>query len=78
MRWFIRGGLAGAGLLLGGLVGLVFDWMNNPLLFRWSAYGTAAVLSLLAVISCTPHKSDKIFWNLAAGGILGSLLPLLT
>jgi len=59
MRWFIRGGLAGAGLLLGVLAGLVFGWMNNPLLFRWSAYGAAAVLSLLAVVSITPQKAKK-------------------
>ncbi len=64
MRWFIRGGLAGAGLLLGVLAGLIFGWVNNPLLFRWSANGAAAVLSLLAVVSSRPLKSDKIFWNL--------------
>jgi len=65
------------GLIFGTLSGLVYGWVSTTILFRAIAFGAAAVFTLAALISQTPLAADKIFWNLAVGGVLGVLVPIL-
>lgn len=74
--WILLGGFAGMAIVFGALAGLVYGWLGMPR-FQYLAFGAAALFSLLAVISRQPLPVDKIIWNLAVGGILGVLVPLL-
>jgi hypothetical protein len=65
------------GLIFGTVSGLVYGWVSTTTIFRAIAFGVAAVFTLAALISKTPLAADKIFWNLAVGGVLGVLMPML-
>jgi hypothetical protein len=65
------------GLIFGTVSGLVYGWVSTTTIFRAIALGAAAVFTLAALISKTPLAADKIFWNLAVGGVLGVLVPML-
>ena len=65
------------GLIFGTVSGLVYGWVSTTTIFRAIAFGAAAVFTLAALISKTPLAADKIFWNLAVGGVLGVLMPML-
>jgi hypothetical protein len=67
---------AGASILFGLLSGLVFSWLGLPM-FHYVAIGAVVLFSLFAVVSKTPLKGDKVFWNISVGLILGLLVPIL-
>lgn len=74
LYFLISTGFIGAAFLFGAFAGLVHSWLGMPV-FRYTALGAAALLSLLALISKTPLLIDKITWNVAVGVILGMLVP---
>ena len=76
MFFIILGGFVGMAFLFGALSGLVYTWLGVPT-FRYVAFGAGTLFSLVAVLTKTPLLWDKIFWNLAIGGVLGSLVPIL-
>ena len=76
LLYVLMHGFGGASLLLGLIAGLVFNWLGAPV-FYYLAFGGALLLSALALISRTELAADKIFWNVAVGGILGLLVPLI-
>ncbi len=73
--WILLGGFVLFASILGAISGLVYARLGVPT-FRYLAFGMAVLLSLIAVISKTPMAVDKVIWNLAAGGILGWLVPI--
>jgi hypothetical protein len=75
MFWLVFALLIIMALGFGPVSGLVFGWFGLPV-FRYLAFGIALVLSLLAIITRTPLSADKVFMNLAVGGILGILVPI--
>ncbi|MEW5871188.1 MAG: hypothetical protein AB1894_18095 [Chloroflexota bacterium] len=68
----------GAAFLFGAISGVVYGLVGSRGTFMALAFGTAVALSILAVVSKTPLIADKIVWNLAVGGVLGLLVPLLS
>ncbi len=68
-------GFLGTALFFGAAAGLVYRVLNDPGLYQGIAYSAAVLFSVIALISKTPLPIDKIFWNLAVGGILGTLVP---
>ena len=66
----------GGSLLLGLTAGVVFNWLGAQA-FHYVAFGAALLLSALAVVSKTELAGDKIFWNIAVGGLLGLVIPLI-
>ncbi|MBN2388692.1 MAG: hypothetical protein JXB85_16870 [Anaerolineales bacterium] len=67
--------LVAVAFLFGLVAGLIHGRMGLPS-FRALAFGAALAFTLLAVITRTPLLGDKIFWNLAVGGLLGWLVPV--
>ena len=76
MFWLLLAGFVGMALVFGALSGLVFGWLGMPR-FAYVAIGATALFSVLAIISKQPLPWDKIVMNLAVGGVLGALIPLL-
>jgi heme/copper-type cytochrome/quinol oxidase subunit 3 len=76
MALYLTLGFLGTALFFGASAGLVYRALNNPGLYQGIAYGAAVLFSVIALISKTPLPIDKVFWNLAVGGILGTLVPL--
>lgn len=74
--WLMLGGFVAMAFGFGALSGLVYGWLGMPR-YQYLALGATLLFSLLAVISKQPLPGDKIAWNLAIGGILGVLVPLL-
>ena len=68
----------GAAFLFGAISGMVYGLVGSRGTFMALAFGAAVVFSILAVVSKTPLIADKIVWNLAVGGVLGLLVPLLS
>ena len=69
-------GFLGTALFFGTAAGLVYRALNNPELYQGIAYGAAVLFSVIALLSNTPLPIDKVCWNLAVGGILGTMVPL--
>jgi ABC-type transporter Mla maintaining outer membrane lipid asymmetry permease subunit MlaE len=67
----------GMAVMFGVVAGLVYGWLGMPR-YVYIAIGATVVFSVLAVISKQPLPWDKIVMNLAVGGVLGALIPLLT
>jgi hypothetical protein len=74
--WIILAGFIGMAFVFGALSGLVYGWLGMPR-FQYLAIGAVLLFSLLAVVSRQPLPVDKIIWNLAVGGVLGMLVPVL-
>lgn len=68
-------GFLGTALFFGAAAGFVYQALNDPGLYQGIAYSAAVLFSVIALISKTPLPIDKVFWNLAVGGILGTLVP---
>ena len=73
----ILGGFVLAGLAFGAISGWVYALIGSPAYFIGLAFGLAILFSILALVSKQPLIPDKIAWNLAVGGLLGLLVPLL-
>lgn len=71
-------GFVGAAFLFGAVAGAVYGLVGSRGTYMALAFGAAVIFSILAVISKTPLIADKIAWNLAVGGVLGVLVPLLS
>ena len=69
-------GFVGIAFVLGALAGFVYNWVGSGSVFLGIGLGLAALFSFLAVVSRTPLKADKIFWNFTVGGVLGVMIPL--
>ena len=78
-QWFylMLGSLALAPFIFGVIAGLVYGWVDDPLIFLGLALGLAALFSLLAWVSRTPMRLTKIIMNFLVALDFGILLPLL-
>jgi hypothetical protein len=74
--FLILGAFSTAAVLMGVVAGYAHLLLGLPL-YYYVAFGAAILLSLVAVITSTPLKWDKVFWNLATGVVLGVLVPML-
>lgn len=77
LLWICLGGFVGASLLWGTIAGLIYGWIDSSLLFIALALGLAALASVLAFVTRTPMRYDKVFMNFAVAGVLGIIIPLL-
>jgi hypothetical protein len=76
LSYLLLAGFILVALIFGVISGLVYGWIGSRAYFTALAFGLAGLFSLLALISRQPLVPDKIFWNLAVGGVLGVLVPL--
>lgn len=74
--FLLLGAFGTASVLMGVAGGLAYALLGLPV-YYYVAFGAAVALSLVAVLTRTPMTWDKVFWNIAAGGVLGLLIPLL-
>ena len=64
------------GLVFGVLAGIVYNLVGSNVIFMAIAFGFALLFSILAVVSKTPMKGDKVFWSFSISIIFGILVPL--
>ena len=76
MVFIMLASFIGMAFMFGAISGLVYSWLGMPR-FAYVAIGATALFSVLAIISKQPLPWDKIVMNLAVGGVLGALIPLL-
>ena len=77
LRWICLGCFVGAALLWGTIAGLIYGWIDSSQLFFALALGLATLASILAFVTRTPMRYDKVFMNFAVAGVLGIIIPLL-
>ncbi len=76
MFLLVVGGFVLMAFFFGLLSGLVHGWLGMPR-YLYGAIGATLLFSVLALVSRQPLPYDKIVMNLAVGGVLGWLVPLL-